>query len=123
MSIASLTDTYSEDVRQHRLWLKNFNKRRLKRWDDLLHSDPEAAICEAKTRLLMADHDVDIQPCEDLSQGSPDFECSIHGKVFCIETTCISIEAATRESQLYPTDSPDCDDSCYEEMTERTIAG
>lgn len=119
MKKSSLTDNYAQDIQQHRVWLKNFNERRLKRWDDLLQADPEAAICEAKTRLLMADHSVDVQPYEDLSQGGPDFKCSKDGRDFYVETTCISIDAATRDSKLYPTDSPDIDDSAYEEMTEK----
>lgn len=119
MKMSSLTDNYLEDIKQHRIWLKNFNELRLKKWEDLLQADPEAAICEAKTRILMENHDVDIRPYEDLSQGGPDFECSKNGKNFYVETTCISIEAATRESQLFPTDNPDVDDSCYEDLTEK----
>ncbi|MFH1719299.1 MAG: hypothetical protein ABIF19_18250 [Planctomycetota bacterium] len=119
MKMLSLTDNYTEDIKQHRTWLENFDERRLKKWEDLLQADPEAAICEAKTRLLMADHNVDIQPYEHLPQGGPDFWCSRDGKDFYVETTCISIEAATRMSRLYPTDSPDVDDSCFEDMTKK----
>ncbi|MHC4169715.1 MAG: hypothetical protein ACYSWQ_22440 [Planctomycetota bacterium] len=119
MEISSFIDNYKEDIKQHRVWLKNFNERRLKKWDDLLQANPEAAICEAKTRLLMADHNVDIQPYEDLSQGGPDFECSKNGRAFYVETTCISIEAATRESSLEPIYNLDVDDSGYYDMTEK----
>jgi len=119
MKMSSLTDNYAGDIKQHRMWLKNFDERRLKKWDDLLKADPEAAICEAKTRILMANHNVDIRPYEDLSQGGPDFGCSKDGRDFYVEVTCISIKAATRESRLYPTDNPDIDDSCYEDMTEK----
>ena len=115
----SLTDNYLEDIKQRRMWLNNFDGRRLKKWEDLLQADPEAAICEAKTRILMEDHEVNIRPYEDLSQGGPDFICSKDGIDFHVETTCISIEAATRESQLFPTDNPNVDDSCYEDMTEK----
>lgn len=117
--MSSLTDNYAEDIKQHRIWLKNFDERRLKKWEDLLVANPEAAICEAKTRILMANHSVDIRPYEDLSEGGPDFWCSKDSKDFYVETTCISIEAATKESKLEPTDNPDVDDSCFEDMTEK----
>jgi len=94
--------TYADVIAGHRVWLQQFDKQRLKKWEDLLESDPEAAICEAKTRILMSDHNVDIQPYEDLSKGGPDFLCSKDSKNFYVETTCISIEAATKVSDLSP---------------------
>ncbi len=120
LSIPSeLTFTYKKVITEHRAWLQQFDKKRLNRWEDLLAADPEAAICEAKTRKLLSDHKIGVQPYEDLSKGGPDFRCSKDGKIFYVETTCISIEAATRDSGLYPTDSPDIDDSAYEDMTEK----
>jgi len=109
----------SDLINEHSVWLKPFGKQRLKKWEDLFKSNPEAAICEAATRKLLSDYGIDIQPYEDLSKGGPDFLCSKNGKTFYVETTCISIEAATKESGLYPTDSPDIDDSDYEDMTEK----
>jgi hypothetical protein len=119
MKTSSLTQSYEEDIKEHRRWLKDFDERRLKKWEDLLQANPEAAICEAKTRILMANYGVDIRPYEDLSEGGPDFWCSKDSRVFYIEATCISIEAATRKSRLCATDNPDVDDSCYEDMTEK----
>ena len=114
-----LISDYSDLINEHRAWLKPFGKLRLNKWEKLLQNNAEAAICEAATRKLLSDYGIDIQPYEDLSKGGPDFLCSKNGKTFYIETTCISIEAATKESGLYPTDSPDIDDSAYEDMTEK----
>ena len=117
--MSSLTDNYAEVIQKHRGWLQNFGKQRLKKWEDLLKNNPEAAICEAKTRKLLSDHNVIVEPYEDLSTGGPDFVCTKDSKTFYVETTCISIEAATKESDLYPTDSPEVDDSAYRNMTEK----
>lgn len=119
MEISSFIDNYETDIKQHRVWLKDFNKRRLKKWNDLLQANPEAAICEAKTRVLLADHNVGIQPYEDLSQGGPDFACSKNGRAFYVETTCISVEAATRTTKLCPGGSPDIDDIWFKDMTDK----
>jgi len=116
---SDLTVMYADVIAEHREWFQQFNKQRLKRWEDLLKADLEAAICEAKTRKFLSDHNVDVQPYEDLSTGGPDFLCSKDGKTFYVETTCISIEAATKESELLPTNNPDVDDSAYRDMTEK----
>jgi len=118
-NVEELISDYSDLIKEHRLWLKTFGEQRTKKWEDLLKSNPEGAICEAATRKLISDYGIDIQPYEDLSNGGPDFLCSKNGKTFYVETTCISIEAATKESGLYPTESPDIDDSAYEDMTEK----
>ncbi len=114
-----LTIAYADIIDEHRAWLRQFNEHRLKKWEDLLKANLEAAICEAETRKLLSDHKIDVQPYEDLSTGGPDFACTKDGKTFYVETTCISIEAATKESELYPTDNPDIDDSAYRDMTEK----
>lgn len=119
MKMSPLIYNYLKDIKQHCNWLKSFDEQRLKKWKNLLEADPEAAICEAKTRMLMANHNVDIQPYEDLSQGGCDFLCWKEGKSFYIETTCISTETATKETGLYPTDNPNVDDSAYKDMTKK----
>jgi len=94
--------TYANDIAEHRLWLQQFNKQRLKKWEDLLKNNPEAAICEAETRKLLSEYNVSVEPYEDLSTGGPDFVCTKNGKTFYVETKCISIEAAIRISGLKP---------------------
>lgn len=117
--MSTLTDNYAEDIKQHRLWLKNFDERRLKKWNDLLQANPEAAICEVKTRILMANHKIDIRPYEDFSQGGPDFECSKDGKNFYVETTCISVKAATKSSDLNPSPTYPTGAQYFSLMTDR----
>jgi hypothetical protein len=117
--LSDLTVAYKGVISEHLMWLNRFDEQRLKKWEDLLKANPEAAICEAKTRKFLSDQSVDVQIYEDLSTGGPDFVCTKDGKTFYVETTCISIEAATKESELYPTDNPDIDDSSYRDMTEK----
>jgi hypothetical protein len=114
-----LTVTYTDVITEHRVWLKQFSGQRLDKWENLLKNSFEAAICEAKTRELLSDHKVDVQPYEDFSKGGPDFICTKNGKMFYVETTCISVEAATKESELQPVDNPEIDDSAYRNMTEK----
>ena len=94
------TVTYADIVAEHRVWLQRFDKQRVKKWDDLLKANSEAAICEAMTRKFFSDHDIDVQPYEDLSGGGPDFLCFKNDKDFYVEVTCITKEAATKETCL-----------------------
>jgi hypothetical protein len=114
-----LISDYSDLIEEHRTWLHPFGKQRLDKWEELLKANPESAICEAATRRLLSKHGVKTEPYEDLSSGGPDFLCFKDGKTFYVENTCISINAATKESGLYPTDSPDIDDTAYQDMTEK----
>jgi len=117
--LEDLIKYYSGLIDQHRAWLRPFGQQRVEKWEDLLKSNPEGAICESLTRKMLSEHGVKVEPYEDLSSGGPDFKCTKHNKCFYVETTCISIKAATRESGLYPTSSPDVDDSSYWNMTEK----
>jgi len=114
-----LISDYSDLIDDHRAWLIPYGKQRIDRWEKLLKANSESAVCEAATRKLLSDYGIDIQPYEDLSKGGPDFLCSKNGKTFYVETTCISIKAATRESGLYHTDNPYVDDSSYRNMAEK----
>jgi hypothetical protein len=93
---------YSGLIEEYRIWLKPFGKERVKKWEDLLKSNFEGAICEAFTQKSLSEYDVNVEPYEDLSKGGPDFICTKGGKTFYVETTCISIEAATKDSGLSP---------------------
>ena len=89
-------------VDSHREWLKQFNERHLKKWDDLFaKNNPEAALCEAATRQVLEEFDVDVEPYDDSSsEPTPDFKCCKDGIVFYVEVTCIPKEVATRKSGL-----------------------
>jgi len=119
---SKILSDYSDLILQHRIWLKSFDKWRIDRWEGMLKKnieDIEGAICEAATRKLLSHYQIGIEPYEDESTGGPDFLCTKNNQRFYVEVSCISIEAATRESGLYPTDSPDVDDSSYWNMTEK----
>jgi hypothetical protein len=72
----------------------------LKKWEDLLKNNSEAAICEAKARKFLLNHNVDVRPYEDLSKGGPDFLCEKESKNFYVEITCITKETATKKTNL-----------------------
>ncbi|MCJ7729804.1 MAG: hypothetical protein MUO27_08020 [Sedimentisphaerales bacterium] len=93
---------YADVIAGHCAWLQQFDKQRLKEWEDLLKNNPEAAICEAETRKLLSDHNVDVQPYEDLSHGGPDFLCAKDNKRFYVEVTCIIQDVATKKTKLPP---------------------
>lgn len=90
----------SELVEEHRSWLRPFGDQYLKKWNDLLKSQVEPAICEASTRKLLSDHDIKVEPYEDISSGGPDFLCTKNGKSFYVEVTCITKDAMTRATGL-----------------------
>ncbi|MBN2376882.1 MAG: hypothetical protein JXD22_10800 [Sedimentisphaerales bacterium] len=57
----------------HREWLTNYDKTFLKKWDDLFQNNPEAALCEATTRQVFEELDIEIEPYS--NNGGPDFKC------------------------------------------------
>jgi len=91
---------YSKVIDEHRSWLKHFSQQYLNKWEKLLKDQPEAAICEAKARKLLSDHDTNVEPQEDISHGGPDFLCKKEGKKFYVEVTCITKETATKKTKL-----------------------
>lgn len=91
---------YSKVINEHRDWLSRFDKRYLKKWEKLLRTQSEAAICEASTRKLLHDNEIEVKPNEDISSGGVDYLCTKCGKHFYVETTCITKEASTRATTL-----------------------
>jgi hypothetical protein len=117
-----LTVVYAGIIAEHRAWLQQFDKQRLKKWEDLLCSCSEAAICEAKTRKFLSDHDVDIRPNGDLSQRGPDFLCTKDSKTFYVEVTCITIDVATKKTTL-PSSYPKNNDAQHYRLLTEHILG
>ncbi len=99
-SVEQLISDYSDSISKHRAWLKRFDKQRVKKWEDFFESSPEGAICEAATRKLLSEHEVKVEPYEDLSSGGPDFRCTKDNKLFYVEVTCISKDTATKKTGL-----------------------
>src|SRR5437870_9514766 len=86
-------------IRDHRAWLSHFDGRHLKFWNDSLESDPEAALCEACVRWLMAVHRHRVEPNDDLdgrgdkgAEKRPDFRCVNQLGEFYVEATVIPTE-------------------------------
>ena len=97
----ALRQCHASMIQDHREWLRNLgDPARLKAWDDDLESSPESALCEAYVRHLLGKQVECIEPAEDLSTGGPDFHCVQRGHSFYVESTCITISAATRASEL-----------------------
>lgn len=100
-NLSELLQYYSDVIDSHREWLSNYVDQRANRWEALLSSDPEAAICEAYVRKIMSSHVESIELYEDPSSGGPDFLCKKNSTdCFYLETTCISISAATKITSL-----------------------
>jgi len=97
---SDLTVTHADVITEHREWLQKFGNERLKKWEDLLKSNPEGAICEAMTRKLLSTLNVEVQPYENLSTGGPDFLCKRNNKKFYAEVACITINSATKGTGL-----------------------
>ena len=116
-----LTVVYADVIAEHREWLHQVDKQRLKKWEDLLCSCSEAAICEAESRKLLSDHNVDIQPYGDLSQKGPDFVCTKDGKTFYVEVTCITIDVATKKTTLPASYLKKTDAQYYRLLTEHIL--
>jgi hypothetical protein len=117
-----LRDLYKDIIKSHIEWLKNYNKKRVEKWKDLLNSNPEAAICEACVRDSFARYVDEIQPNEDLSYGGPDFLCSLCNQYFYVEVTCISIESATEATGL-PHPPPRNSEAAYRNTLTEKILG
>jgi hypothetical protein len=94
----NLEVVYADVIAEHHTWLQRFE--RLKKWEDLLKANPEAAICEAKTQKFLSDNNINVQPYRDLTQKGPDFLCVKDGKTFCVEVTCITRDIATQKTTL-----------------------
>lgn len=96
----NLRDIYSKLIEQHRAWLEPFGDRYLSKWENLMNSQSEPAICEASTRKLLSDFCIEIKPNEDISRGCPDFLCIKNNKRFYVEATCITREKVTKKTAL-----------------------
>jgi len=112
---------YADVIAGHRVWLQQFDKQRLKEWEDLLKNNPEAAICEAETGKLLSDHNVDVRPYEDLSHGGPDFLCTKDDKRFYVEVTCITQDVATKKTTLSPSYPEKVDAQFYRFLTKHIL--
>ncbi len=118
-TFTKMIEQYEEEITGHRNWLRLFDSAHATKWERLLKADPEAAICEAATQKLLSENQVKVEPHDELSSGGPDFLCSKNERSFYVEVTCVSIEAATKDSGLNPFHSPDVDDYAYEDMTDK----
>lgn len=86
----------------HRGWLMGFDRVHLDAWDNLFTKDnSEAALCEAGTRQLLQELDVDIEPYSlGGNDRNPDFKCQKNSKLFYVDATCVMKDTATRKSHL-----------------------
>lgn len=114
-----LTDLFKDVIKSHVVWLESFSHEHTEKWNALLSSNPEAAICEACVRDNLARHVDEIQPNEDLSHGGPDFLCKLGKKYFYVEVTCITIDSAIQASELPHPMPKHPEASGYRHMTDK----
>ena len=115
----ALTDLYKDIIESHKSWLRGFSQERYDKWQDSLSADPEAAICEACVRDILSKYVDEIEPNEDLSHGGPDFLCKQSNDCFYIEVTCITIESATKATELPHPVTVFSEASYYKHLTDR----
>jgi hypothetical protein len=86
----------------HREWLMGFDSVHLNVWDNLFTKDnSEAALCEAGTRQLLQELDVNVEPYSfGGNDPNPDFKCQKDSKLFYVDATCVMKDTATRRSKL-----------------------
>jgi len=96
------TKFFDQLVGGHREWLMGFDGVHLDAWDDLFRKDnSEAALCEAATRQLLQELDVDVEPYPlGGNDRNPDFRCQKDGRLFYVDATCVMKDTATERSQL-----------------------
>lgn len=96
------TKYFDQLIGGHREWLMSFDKIHLVNWDNLFtKNNSEAALCEAATRQLLQELDVNVEPCPlGSKKRNPDFKCQKGNKLFYIDATCLMIDTATKSSQL-----------------------
>jgi hypothetical protein len=94
-------------ITEHRSWLKDFDPRHLKLWNDEFSSAPESALCEAAVRDVMQGFGFAVEPWADLkgklgigSAEKPDFRCSKETDAFYVEVANISIATAIKKTGL-----------------------
>jgi hypothetical protein len=93
---------FDQIVGSHREWLRSFDEVNLVNWDNLFTKDnSEAALCEASTRQLLQELDVNIEPYPlGGNDRNPDFKCQKDDKLFYVDATCVMKDTATKRSQL-----------------------
>jgi hypothetical protein len=93
---------FDQIVGGHREWLSRFDDVYLRKWDKMFtRGNSEAALCEAATRQLLEELDIDVEPCElGGNDRSPDFKCQKDGNLFYVDATCVMKDTVTRKSGL-----------------------
>lgn len=96
-------------VEAHEAWLSGFDPRYLAAWRRLLNNDDEAALCESGVRDRLQEHGVTVEPNEKLDgdkTGGPDFRCTVNGRHFYVEVTCVSRATASERMGLTGDEEP-----------------
>lgn len=90
---------------EHRYWLRSFDDRYTRGWEDRLNRTFDDAIIEAAVRRLLQENGCDVSPNEDLlanAEPRPDFRCVRDNVTFYVEVTSFDRNAVTKRSGLVP---------------------
>jgi len=120
--MGALSDLYAAEIKAHRQWLSTFGPERARRWERLLTSNEEAALCEACVRELMEKHVDHVEPAEDLEGGGPDFLCAVGEARFYVEATCLASDAVTGHTGLSARLDPKAGFRSYDDLTAKVQA-
>lgn len=96
------TKFFYQLIGSHREWLSDFDEAHLHAWDNFFTKDnSEAALCEAATRQLLQESDVNVEPCSLRGNDrSPDFKCQKDSKLFYVDATCLMEDTVTKRAKL-----------------------
>ena len=99
--VANFSEIYRDILADHRKWLAGFGKHAAQ-WERRLRIQPEAAIVEEARAEHLAGYVKSVEPAEDSASGGPDFRCRRGGRIFYVESTCLTIDAVTNATKLSP---------------------
>ena len=99
--MANFSEIYRDILADHRKWLAGFSKHAAQ-WERRLRNQPETAIVEACVRNYLASQVDSVEPAEDLASGGPDFCCRSGPRMFYVESTCLTVDAVTKSTNLSP---------------------
>jgi hypothetical protein len=115
--VRTLSDSYVAEITSHRKWLSVFEPERLRRWEQLLASNEEAALCEACVREFLQKHVDRMEPAEQLDSGGPDFACSVGEERFYVEATCLTMDVVSKHTGLPANFDPNAGPRNYCDLT------
>jgi hypothetical protein len=97
-----IINTATDTIARHRTWLDRFPAAYRAKWEQQFASAEESAMCEAHVREVLEANGAEVSPADDPAAGGPDFRCTVAGRHFYVEVTCLTRDVVTRWTNLEP---------------------